>query len=80
MNFTWTKAAPTSVGWYWVRIPIGSLPGKAMTKIASVWSITDRNGYTSFRSGEARMGEDIDVSEMDWEWAGPIPAPTEAAP
>lgn len=76
MNFTWTKAAPTVVGWYWARLQgmDGCVP---YVTIIPVSSRTDCNGRTLLRC--AHSDHSFPVSEWLGEWAGPIPMPAEAA-
>lgn len=76
MNFTWTKAAPTVVGWYWVRFSPMAGYGPIET-IVPVSSRTSCDGYTVFRC--TYNSGDCPVSEVVGEWAGPIPMPAEAA-
>lgn len=79
MKFTWTKAAPTVVGWYWVRFPSMDGCSPAVT-IIPVSSRTDCNGHTVFRCNYILPDSGgRPVSEVVGEWAGPIPMPAEAA-
>lgn len=79
MNFTWTKAAPTVVGWYWAKIPIPIRPGVSTCRIVPVTSFEDTAGFVSFHCNEGAVFGTTDVDQLGWEWAGPIPLPTEAA-
>lgn len=65
---TWTKDKPTQPGWYWYRSPRPTLVVVCYIEIGL------RDNCVSFAYGERYQA----MSEMEGEWAGPIPEPMEA--
>lgn len=68
MNLVWSTKPPTEPGNYCAR-QVG-LP-------ADWWATDVRCVATCLMVFSDELSDWVDVAELDWEWAGPIPQPAE---
>lgn len=72
---TWTTTAPTTPGWYWMRLPWNAIDGRD-DKCVSVQH--DRDGV--LRASYSSNQKSLRPTNLPagTQWAGPIPRPAEA--
>ena len=86
----WSKTLPRKSGWYWVRLSNDSPPpidpkevfhveGRDKSNDGWVWLGGDAGRFYLTPGCRDECGNNQQSEEwMQWEWAGPIPEPSEA--